>query len=225
MFADRRDAGKRLARVLVGRGFEQPVVLALPRGGVPVAAEIAAALGAPFDVLVVRKVPAPDNPELTVAAIVDGDPPEIVLNREGIEACRLDDQQLQRLVSEEQPELRRRSNEYHSHHRRHSVRDRTVILVDDGVATGTTARVALRALRRRYPIRTVLAVPVGPRGAIEQLRGEADEIVCLGQPEEFAALASQYDSFPRLSDDEVIETWRATNKARAQAERRQHRKK
>src|SRR5690606_6992255 len=124
-----------------------PVVLALPRGGVPVACEIADALYAPLDIVIVRKVGAPGNPELAVAAIVDGDPPDVVLNREIVEAYGLDDAELRALVNPERPELERRRHAYSSGHKRNSVAGKTVILVDDGAATGTTVKVAMRALK------------------------------------------------------------------------------
>ncbi len=219
MFGDRRDAGRRLARELAGRGFEQPVVLAVARGGVPVAAEVAGALSAPLDVLVVRKVAAPGNADLAVAAIVDGDPPEVVLNREIIEAYALDDDELQHLVALARPELERLRKPYRARRAPLSVRDRTAILVDDGIVSGTTAKLALRALRRRSPRKLVLAVPVAPPEALDQLGIEADEIVCLSRPGDFATLGRHYAAFPDLSDEEVIAMWRAANKARVLAEK------
>ena len=135
-------------------------MLALPRGGVPVASEIAEALEAPLDIVIVRKVGAPGNPELAVAAIIDGDPPDVVLNREIVEAYGLDDAALRALVSHERPELERRRQAYLGGRKPLSVAGRTVILVDDGAATGTTMKVAIRALKRRAPREIVVALPV-----------------------------------------------------------------
>lgn len=204
MFRDRQEAGRKLADELAGLGLADPVVLALPRGGVPVAAEIAGALAAPLDLVIVRKVGAPGNPELAVAAIVDGDPPDVVLNREIVEAYGLDDAQLRALVSLERPELERRRKAYASGRKPFSVTGKTVILVDDGAATGTTMKVAIRALKRRAPREIVVALPVAPLDALADLAGEANRIVCLSKPARFLALGYHYRDFPQLSDEEVV---------------------
>lgn len=218
MFTDRSQAGRELAAALAARDLPQPVVLALPRGGVPVAAAVAETLSAPLDLMIVRKVGAPGNRELAVAAIVDGNPPDVVLNRTIIEAYGLDDEELQRLVAAERPELERRRTAYRYRRKPLSVRGRSAILVDDGVATGTTVKVALRALRRRGPARIVLAVPVGPPEVIVELAREADEVVCLSQPAHFLALSQHYRRFPQLTDAEVVEALRAAQ-ARHRAEK------
>jgi putative phosphoribosyl transferase len=197
MFRDRQQAGRKLAEELLKLHPANPVVLALPRGGVPVAAEIARALNAPLDVVIVRKVGAPGNPELAVAAIVDGDPPDIVLNREIVEE-----------YGRERPELERRKLAYASGRRSPSTTDRTVVIVDDGAATGTTMKVAIRALRRRSPREIVVALPVAPPDVVVDLAREADRIVCLSQPARFFALGHHYHNFPQLSDEEVVGTLR-----------------
>lgn len=204
MFRDRQEAGEKLGRELLTLQLGNPVVLALPRGGVPVAAEVAKALDAPLNLLIVRKVGAPGNPELAVAAIVDGDPPDVVINREIVEAYGLDDDQLTALINDEHPELERRRNAYRGSGRL-SLAGRTVVLVDDGAATGTTLKVALRALKRRGPLRTIVAIPVAPMDALADLAQEADKIVCLSRPGRFLALSQHYLSFPQLSDDDVNE--------------------
>ncbi|GLQ76713.1 phosphoribosyltransferase [Mesorhizobium huakuii] len=206
MFRDRKQAGERLGIELAGLDLCQPIVLALPRGGVPVAAEVAKALGAPLDVLIVRKVGAPGNAELAVAAVVDGNPPDVVLNREIVETYALDDAELAALVALERPELERRRLAYKGNRRSLSVAGKTVILVDDGAATGTTMKVAIRALRHRAPREIIVAVPVSPPDTLADLATEADRVVCLSQPGRFRALGYHYLRFPQLSDSEVTAT-------------------
>lgn len=203
MFRDRQEAGEKLGVELARLQLHQPVVLALPRGGVPVAVEVAKALGAPLDLLIVRKVGAPGNPELAVAAIVDGDPPDVVLNREIVEAYSLDDDELRVLIAKERPELERRRLAYRGKHPPLSIAGKTAIIVDDGVATGTTMKVAIRALRRRSPREIIVAVPVSPPDTMAELAREANRVVCLSQPGQFRALSYHYLSFPQLADDEV----------------------
>ncbi|RWL92115.1 phosphoribosyltransferase, partial [Mesorhizobium sp.] len=149
--------------------LRDPVVLALPRGGVPVAAEVAKVLKAPLDLVLVRKVGAPGNAELAVAAIVDGDPPDVVLNREIVEAYALDDDELRFLIAKERPELERRRTAYRGKRASLSVAGKTAIVVDDGAATGTTMKVAIRALKRRSPRQIVVAIPVAPADTAAEL--------------------------------------------------------
>jgi len=225
MFQDRREAGRKLAEELARLGLADPVVLALPRGGVPVAAEIAEALNAPLDLVIVRKVGAPGNPELAVAAIVDGDPPDVVLNREIVEVYDLDDGELRYLVAREQPELERRRAVYQAGRRKLPTAGRTVILVDDGAATGTTMKVAIRAIKRRSPREIVVALPVAPPDVVAELAREADRVVCLSQPERFLALGYHYHEFPQLADEEVLSLLaRSTNTGTtAKGQGRRHR--
>lgn len=214
MFRDRQEAGERLGRELVDANVAKPVVLALPRGGIPVAAAIARALDAPLDVLIVRKVGAPGNPELAVAAIVDGTPPDVVVNREIVEAYSLGDDELAALVNAERPELERRRRLFRGFARPHTLAGRTAIVVDDGAATGATLKVALRAVKRRGPAQTIAALPVASADAIEVVRQEADRVFCLSTPGHFRALGYHYFSFPQLTDGEAINMLREASEER-----------
>lgn len=205
MFRDRQEAGQKLGASLESLQLKDPIVLALPRGGVPVAAEVAKALNAPLDLVIVRKVGAPGNPELAVAAIVDGDPPDVVLNREIVEAYVLGDSALRVLIAQERPELERRRAAYRGKDLPLAVAGKTVIVVDDGAATGTTMKVAIRALKRRSPRKIVVALPVAPPETVDELSQEADLTICLNQPARFRALSYYYGSFPQLSDSEVLD--------------------
>ncbi|AZO05464.1 MULTISPECIES: phosphoribosyltransferase [unclassified Mesorhizobium] len=204
MFRDRQEAGQKLGASLDLLQLKDPIVLALPRGGVPVAAEVAKALKAPLDLVIVRKVGAPGNPELAVAAIVDGEPPDVVLNREIVEAYALDDGALRVLIAQERPELERRRAVYRGKDLPLSVAGKTVIVVDDGAATGTTMKVAIRALKRRSPRKIIVALPVAPVDTADELSQEAD-LICLNQPARFRALSYYYGNFPQLSDNEVLD--------------------
>ena len=203
MFRDRAEAGRLLAARLAELEIRDPVVLALPRGGVPVAAEVAKMLNAPLDLVIVRKVGAPGHPELAVAAIVDGNPPDVVLNREMVEAYGLQEEELADLIRRERPELERRRVVFRGARAPLSINGKTAILVDDGAATGTTIKVAVRALKRRSPRQIVIALPAAPPDAVAELSTEADHVVCLQQPSHFRALGYHYVNFPQLSDDEV----------------------
>lgn len=205
MFRDRKEAGELLAAEVVALAPREPVVLALPRGGVPVADEVARALGARLDLVIVRKVGAPGNRELAVAAIVDGNPPDVVLNREIVEAYNLQEEELAGLIAQERPELERRRAAYLGTRRPVSVSGKTVILVDDGAATGTTMKVAVRALRRRSPAEIIVALPVASEEAVMELSHEADRVVCLAQPPHFRALGYHYREFHQLDDAEVLD--------------------
>jgi putative phosphoribosyl transferase len=205
LFDNRSAAGQALARALAGRRWPGPVVvLALPRGGVPVAAEIASALHAPLDLLLVRKIGAPGQPELAIAAVVDGTPPETVVDAETAAFAGVGRAQIDARAAAELPELARRRRVYLQGRPPLPVQGCTAIVVDDGVATGTTVRAALLALRRRGPARTVLAVPVAPADTLAALAGEVDEIVCLAQPWPFIAIGQHYRDFHQLGDGEVI---------------------
>lgn len=202
-FRDRVDAGRRLGEVLRGRGLDHPVVLGLPRGGVPVAAEVAAALDAPLDVLVVRKIGAPRNPEFAVGAIGEGGAE--FLDRELLDRLRLAPEDVADTVAREREELRRRVEAYRGAARPVDVTGRTVVVVDDGMATGASARVAVQVLRQRDPARTVLAVPVASSSAVARLSAVVDEVVALDAPPDFLAVGGYYDDFGQTSDREVTE--------------------
>jgi putative phosphoribosyl transferase len=180
-------------------------VLALPRGGVPVAAEIARALEAPLDIVLVRKIGVPFQRELAVAALVDGSAPEVVVNRDVAESAGIEQSYIDAQAKQELEEIERRRRVYLQGRARAPVEGRTVILVDDGIATGASIKAALRALRRRNPKALILAVPVAPLEAIDELRKMVDEVVCLRMPEPFVAIGIHYIDFHQVSDSEVIE--------------------
>lgn len=205
MFADRQDAGRRLAKTLANLKLESPIVMAVPRGGVPVGAEVARALAVPMDIIVARKLRAPAQPELGIGAIVNGDHPESVLNPELIAILGVSPEYLRTETERELREIARRQAAYRGGRPATPVVGHTVILVDDGIATGGSIRAALRGLRRLNPRRVVLAVPVAPADTVENLRKEADEVVCLETPEEFSAIGEFYDDFSQTSDEEVVE--------------------
>jgi putative phosphoribosyl transferase len=191
---DRKQAGIQLAAELLRFKEQDPVVLALPRGGVPVGFEVAKALGAPLDLILVRKIGAPFQPELAVAAVVDG---------ERMAALDLSEEDIRKQAKQEVEEIERRQRLYLGGRERVRVRGRTVLVVDDGIATGATMRASLRAVRRREPSRLVLAVPVAPAETVDQLRREVDEVVCLAMPSPFGAIGQFYVDFRQVGDDEV----------------------
>jgi putative phosphoribosyl transferase len=201
-FRDRRDAGRRLAAELASRQFRDPIVLALPRGGVPVGWEVATGLHAPLDVLVSRKVGAPGHPEVGVGAVVEGTR-ELVLCDPGA-ALGLDDAQLHRLASSERREVERWVEHYREGQPLPNVAGRSVLLVDDGLATGVTAEAAVRALSARRPFEVVLALPVCAEPAMRRLRQWA-EVVCLECPPESRAVRLWYDDFRQVDDREILD--------------------
>ncbi|MET4657633.1 phosphoribosyltransferase [Streptomyces fungicidicus] len=206
-FRDRRQAGRELAARLRERRDEgalpDPVVLALPRGGVAVAAEVARALDAPLDVLVVRKIGAPFHEEFGVGAMAgDGVP---VFDEDSLLRLGLSESDLAAVVARERAELRRREERYRQGRPPPDTRGRTVVVVDDGLATGSTARAALRALRARDPGRLVLAVPVGAAEGLALMRSEADEVLCLHEPAAFMAVGQWYEEFDQLTDEDVLD--------------------
>jgi putative phosphoribosyl transferase len=207
-FDDRTDAGRQLAGILAPYRNQKSVVLALPRGGVTVAAEIAAALSAPLDLIFVRKIGVPQQPELAMGAVVDGGSPMVVRNEDVIAFAEVSERQFQVVYDHELAEVERRRARYLGDRERVDLADCVAIVVDDGVATGATALAALRAARLRNPAKLVLAVPVGPRETIAQLRAEADDLICLEEYEFFAAIGTYYADFGQVSDQTVIDTLR-----------------
>jgi putative phosphoribosyl transferase len=208
-FADRRDAGRALAEVLrphLGVPPGPVLVLGLPRGGVVVAAEIAAALGAPLDVLVVRKLGLPWQPELAMGAIAAvGDVVETVRTPAVLAAARVGEQSFAEVRADELAELRRRESAYRGNRPVLAVRGRAVLLVDDGLATGSTMRAAVAAVRRQEAARIVVAVPVGSPATCASLADDVDDLVCLSTPPGFRAVGQAYADFAPTSDDEVRE--------------------
>ena len=204
-FKDRKQAGKRLAAAMLKYKAENPVVLGIPRGGVPVAYEVALALDAPLDIVVVRKLGAPGQPELGIGAVVDGDHPQGVLNEEVMAALEVSKEYLDREFARQLAEIRRRQEAYRRGRPSEKLEGRTVIVIDDGIATGGSMRAALRGVRRSNPKRLVLAVPVAPEETIESLRPEVDDLVCLSTPEFFAAIGEFYEDFRQTSDKDVTD--------------------
>ncbi|HTY65641.1 MAG TPA: phosphoribosyltransferase [Alphaproteobacteria bacterium] len=203
MFANRTDAGQRLAADLMRFKGESPCVLALPRGGVPVGIEIAKALDAPLDLVLVRKIGAPDQPELAVGAVVDGGRPEVVLNDDIIRVLELPEQYIAEESARQLKEIERRRQVYLAGRPRVDVAGRTALIVDDGIATGATIRAAILATRRAQPKRLILAVPVAPTDTVAALRKESDEVVCLEEHDPFGAIGYYYFDFRQVSDDTV----------------------
>ena len=203
-FRDRIEAGRKLVTALAAYRDQHPVVLALPRGGVPVAAEVASALKAPLDLILVRKIGVPTQPELAMGAVVDGAEPIIVRNEDVIGLTGISESDFRVVCDSELTEIERRRQRYLGTRPRAEVTARTAIVVDDGVATGATTRAALQATRRRKPKRLVLAVPVAPTDTLSALRSDADDVVCLEDHEFFGAIGFYYRDFRQVSDEEVI---------------------
>ena len=202
MFTDRRDAGRMLAvRVAQQYADSNVVVLGLARGGVPVAREVASAIGAPLDVFVVRKLGVPDHEELAMGAIASGG--VIVLNADVVRLAGVAPEEIQRAAVREGRELARREDAYRSGRRPLELKDRTVIVVDDGLATGSSMRAAVQAIRKREPARIVVAVPTAPASTCGELRDVVDDIICFTTPEPFGSVGQAYRSFAQTSDEEV----------------------
>ncbi len=204
-FIDRDDAGRQLAKALARYKDRKPIILALPRGGVPVAAKVAEVLHAPLDLLLVRKIGVPFQPELAMGAVVDGASPLTVRNEEVISLAGISEHEFSAVRDQQLSEIERRRKMYVGDRPHPELSGHTVIVVDDGIATGATTRAALQAVRLRKPSELVLAVPVAPTDTLKKLAGEADEIVCLEDYEEFGAIGFFYSDFRQVSDDEVVE--------------------
>jgi len=203
-FHDRKEAGAQLAaRLSAYAGDANTIVLGLPRGGVPVAYEVAMALSAPLDVFVVRKLGVPGQRELAMGAIAGGG--VRVVNDDVIQTLKIPPSTVDAVAMQEQPELERQQRLYRGGVALPDFAGRTVIVVDDGLATGSTMRAAVRALRQSNPRRIVIAVPVGATETCRSLRTDADEVICLHEPESFYSVSTWYDEFTQTSDDEVRE--------------------
>jgi putative phosphoribosyl transferase len=205
-FNDRPDAGRQLAVRLASYKKDKPIILALPRGGVTVAAEVAAALNAPMDIVLVRKIGAPIQPELALGAVVDGRDPIIVRNPYVIESTSTGEEEFRALCKEQLAEIERRRVVYVGRRQPLDVEGRVVIVVDDGIATGATMRAALQATRARHPSKLVLAVPVAPADMLEALRNDADDVICLADIGPFGAISASYDDFRQVTDGDVVAT-------------------
>jgi len=203
-FKDRGEAGRQLAAAVVRLGLVDPLVLALPRGGVPVAAEVARVLHAPLDLLIVRKIGAPGQPELAVAAVAEGDPPTLVVDERTSQVTGVDADYIEREARTQRAEIERRRTTYRRGRARLGVAGKSVVVVDDGIATGSTVRAALQALRSMRPARLVLAVPVAPADTLSELLPLVDDVVCLSQPTFFRSVGTYYADFHQVDDDEVI---------------------
>jgi putative phosphoribosyl transferase len=204
MFQDRDEAGQRLAEALAGRGLDGPVVLALPRGGVPVAAPVARRLGAALGLLLVRKLGVPGHEELAAGAVGGGDPPVTVFNDNVLAMIGKTEADFAGAVAAKVGEIAARRARYLGDRPDPEVAGRTVVVVDDGIATGATVRAGLLLLKARKPARVILAVPVAPRAALGDFAGLADEVLCLETPEPFVAVGAHYARFPQTSDEEVV---------------------
>jgi len=204
IFANRMDAGRKLARRLLELQLKRPVVLALPRGGVPVAFEVARALDAPLGLVLVRKIGVPLQEEYALGAIADGDTPELVIDEEIRQRLGISEDYVAQAKAEARREIDRRRHVYLGNRAPVEIAGRTAIIVDDGIATGATVRAALRAVRRQKPARLVMAVPVAPPDTLRRLAAEVDDTVCLYEPVYFAAVGQFYQDFAQTHDDEVI---------------------
>jgi putative phosphoribosyl transferase len=214
LFADRYDAGRRLAVALERHRVEHPLVLGLPRGGVVVGYEIAAALGADLDVLVVRKLGVPGAEEFAMGAIAPG---ATLLNQDLVARLGIASSVVDRVIAREVAELKRREQAYRGNRPPSHVQGRTVILVDDGLATGATAQAAVESLRRQQPRQIIFAAPVCSRDGADALRRVADDVVCLECPEDFQAVGLWYQDFSPTSDAEVLKCLRVANARRVPA--------
>jgi putative phosphoribosyl transferase len=204
-FLDRSDAGRQLARALASETIEQPLVLAIPRGGVPVGAEIAAGLEAELDLLFVRKIGAPWNKEVAIGAVAGTDKPQTVFNSDIVAASGATQGYIDSEVASQLSEINRQQQTYLGHRKPIAVEGRNVIVTDDGVATGATLAAGLKALRMQGVASITIAIPVAPSEAIELLANSVDRLICLYQPEDFRAVGLHYRHFDQVSDHEVID--------------------
>jgi putative phosphoribosyl transferase len=203
-FRDRTDAGRQLGETLAGLTFHDPVVLALPRGGVPVALEIARRLGAPLDLLLVRKIGAPGYSEFGIGAVMDGEPPQRVINSDAVRYTRATDAYIETETQRQLEIIAQRRTLYTAGRKPCVISGRDVIVTDDGIATGSTVRAALKGLRGQNVLSITLAVPVSPPEVARKLEKEVDRLVCLATPDFFSSVGEHYSDFRQLSDEDVI---------------------
>ncbi|MGE0627177.1 MAG: phosphoribosyltransferase [Hyphomicrobiaceae bacterium] len=214
-FADRAEAGKALSRTLKGRDLTDAIVLAMPRGGIPVGLEIALAHSLPLDLVFVRKIGVPFQRELAAAAVVDGGAQEIVFNDDVMEQTGLTRAEIETQAEIELAEIARRRNVYLAGKSSPPLEGRTLILVDDGIATGASVRAAIAALGRKNPKRLILAVPVAPDETLRLLRPLVDELICLMKPDPFLAIGFHYRDFHQIGDAEVVKLLKTADAARS----------
>ena len=209
MFRDRIDAAQKLTQSLKEYESLKPIILALPRGGVPIGYEVAQALHAPLDILVVRKVGAPWNPEFGIGALAPG---VEILDEDSLQTLGLTRSDLEGIIEEETLELNRRIRLYRGHDDFPDIAGKTVILIDDGLATGISTRAAILAIKKMNPSQLILAVPVGPQDTINKLKKLVDTLICLEVPPHFYAVGAFYHDFPQVSDAEVIDLLKRSSK-------------
>ena len=203
-FTNRQQAGRALAAALSEQTLDDPLILALPRGGVPVGHEIAKVLRAPLDILLVRKIGAPGHEEFALGAVVDGAQPQWVVDEDALRRFAPPPGWFEQQVQAQLAEIERRRALYCGPRQAQPLDGRDLVLVDDGLATGSTVRVALKAIARQQPRRVLLAVPVGPRETVQRLGDEVDGLICLATPEPFYAVGNHYRDFTQVSDLEVM---------------------
>lgn len=203
MYQDRIDAGVQLAESLLSYKNRDVVVLAIPRGGVVVAAEVAKALEAPLDLVIPRKIGAPGNEELAIGAVAGAD--QVIINEPLAKSLRVSDDYLQKETVKQLMEIKRRRRLYLGESKEHELTGKVAILVDDGLATGSTAKAAIMATRLKQPRKLVLAIPVAPRDTVETISKMVDELVCLKIPGDFFAVGQFYNNFDQVNDIEVVE--------------------
>ncbi len=201
LFSDRREAGALLAEKLEKYKGSDAIVLALPRGGVPVAYEVSTALKLPLDVFIVRKLGAPGNPELAMGAIAQGG--VIVLNDDVIGGLRINESSIMKVSESERNELSRRELLYRKDAQPQIIKEKTIIIIDDGLATGASMKAAVKALRKMGASRIIVSIPVAPRSSCEELLEEADEVICYSTPDYFSSVGEWYEDFTQTTDEEV----------------------
>lgn len=212
MFSDRNDAGRQLTFALQSYAGPPATVFALPRGGLPVALEVAKSLGAPLELALVRKIGLPFYPEVAMGAVMDGNPPAVIRNDEVISHQQISGRDFEACLKRELGEIQRRRGVYIGNRHGRNVRGRTVVIVDDGLATGATMRAAIKGLRARQPDKIVVAVPVCALDVLPMMRLEADDVVCLEAPSDFQAVGMHYRHFPQLTDQDVLDVLKQAEK-------------